>query len=111
MIHHSIIFTRPCAKAVDREIVKLEEEHAHTTMTLNEEKKIMVQIKDLSKSRETVREYNGLQAGWPLRTDSPAYCVLIAYRRARTDSPAHCLRIVYQCVPPPSKPGLPLRTD
>jgi len=23
----------------------------------------MVQIKDLSKSRETVREYNGLQAG------------------------------------------------
>ena len=44
-------------EAVDREIAKLEETHAHTTMSLNEEKKLIAQIKDLNKSRETVREY------------------------------------------------------
>ena len=42
-------------EAVDREIAKLEEHHAHTSMSLQEEKKMMTQIKDLSRSRETVK--------------------------------------------------------
>lgn len=49
-------------EAIDREISKLEEHHAHTSMSLQEEKKIMTQLKDLSRSRETVREYNDAQA-------------------------------------------------
>mmetsp|Transcript_39559 Transcript_39559/g.63449 ORF Transcript_39559/g.63449 Transcript_39559/m.63449 type:complete len:585 (-) Transcript_39559:270-2024(-) len=49
-------------EAIDREISKLEEHHAHTSMPLQEEKKIMTQLKDLSRSRETVREYNDAQA-------------------------------------------------
>mmetsp|Transcript_38997 Transcript_38997/g.124110 ORF Transcript_38997/g.124110 Transcript_38997/m.124110 type:complete len:153 (-) Transcript_38997:689-1147(-) len=31
---------------------------SHTTMTLNEEKKLLTQVKDLSKSRMFVKEYN-----------------------------------------------------
>ena len=49
-------------EAIDREIAKLEEHHAHTSMSLQEEKKMMTQIKDLSRSRETVKEYNDAQA-------------------------------------------------
>ena len=44
-------------EAVDREIARLEETHAHTTMSLNDEKKLIAQIKDLNKSRDTVREF------------------------------------------------------
>ena len=35
----------------------MEDAIAHTTMPLNEEKKMVTAIKDLGKSRETVREY------------------------------------------------------
>ena len=42
---------------MDREIARLEETHAHTTMSLNDEKKLIAQIKDLNKSRDTVREF------------------------------------------------------
>lgn len=44
-------------EAVDREVARLEDAIAHTTMPLNEEKKMVTAIKDLGKSRETVREY------------------------------------------------------
>lgn len=46
---------------IDREIAKLEESIAHTTMPLNEEKKIMSQIKELGKSREFVKDFNDAQ--------------------------------------------------
>ena len=49
-------------EAVDREIAKLEEYQAHTSMSIQEEKKVMAQIKDLSRSRETVKEFNDAQA-------------------------------------------------
>ena len=38
-------------------MARLEDAIAHTTMPLNEEKKMVTAIKDLGKSRETVREY------------------------------------------------------
>lgn len=47
---------------VDREIQRLEDAIAHTTMPLNEEKKMVTAIKDLGKSRETVREYQASYA-------------------------------------------------
>jgi uncharacterized coiled-coil DUF342 family protein len=43
--------------AVEKEIVRLEDAIAHTTVSLNEEKKMVAQIKDLGKSKELVRAY------------------------------------------------------
>ena len=50
------------AEAVDREIARMEDTLAHTSMPLSEEKKMVVAIKDLSKSRETVKEYGEMQS-------------------------------------------------
>jgi uncharacterized coiled-coil DUF342 family protein len=49
-------------EAVDKEVARLEETLAHTTMSLNEEKKIVTTIKDLGKSRDAVRQYAEAQA-------------------------------------------------
>lgn len=49
-------------EAVDREVAKLEEHHAHNSMSLQEEKKMMTQIKELTRSRDTVKEFNDAQA-------------------------------------------------
>ena len=49
-------------EAVDREIARMEDTLAHTSMPLSEEKKMVVAIKDLSKSRETVKEYGEMQS-------------------------------------------------
>ena len=43
--------------AVEKEIVRLEDAIAHTTVSLNEEKKMVSAIKDLGKSKELVRAY------------------------------------------------------
>ena len=43
--------------AVEKEIVRLEDAIAHTTVSLNEEKKMVAQIKELGKSKELVRAY------------------------------------------------------
>lgn len=42
------------AEDIDAEIAKLEHRIAHTSMPLNEEKKLIVQIKELTKSRDDV---------------------------------------------------------
>ena len=49
-------------EAVDKEVARLEETLAHTTMSLNEEKKLVTTIKDLGKSRDAVRQYAEAQA-------------------------------------------------
>ena len=43
--------------AVEKEMARLEDAIAHTTISLNEEKKMVAQIKDLGKSKELVRAY------------------------------------------------------
>jgi hypothetical protein len=43
---------------IDEEVKKLEYRLTHTSLTLQEEKKALQQIKDLNKSREVVKEYN-----------------------------------------------------
>ena len=43
--------------AVEKEMARLEDAIAHTTVSLNEEKKMVAQIKDLGKSKELVRAY------------------------------------------------------
>mmetsp|Transcript_1225 Transcript_1225/g.4061 ORF Transcript_1225/g.4061 Transcript_1225/m.4061 type:complete len:483 (+) Transcript_1225:124-1572(+) len=43
---------------INAEISRLEDSIQHTTMTLNEEKRLMQRIKDLSRSREQVRQYH-----------------------------------------------------
>ena len=41
--------------AVEKETARLEDAIAHTTVSLNEEKKMVAQIKELGKSKELVR--------------------------------------------------------
>ena len=43
--------------AVEKETARLEDAIAHTTVSLNEEKKMVAQIKELGKSKELVRAY------------------------------------------------------
>ena len=43
--------------AVEKETARLEDAIAHTTISLNEEKKMVAQIKELGKSKELVRAY------------------------------------------------------
>ncbi|KAL2621003.1 hypothetical protein R1flu_001208 [Riccia fluitans] len=43
---------------IDEEIKKLEYRMMHTSLTLQEEKKLMQQVKDLTKSRDFVKDYN-----------------------------------------------------
>ena len=43
---------------VDEEIKKLEYRHTHTSLTLQEEKKVLQQMKDLAKTRDVVKDYN-----------------------------------------------------
>ena len=44
-------------EAVEKEMARLEEAIAHTTVSLNEEKKMVAQIKELGKSKDLVRSY------------------------------------------------------
>ena len=48
--------------AVEREMARLEDAIAHTTVSLNEEKKMVAQIKELGKSKELVRAYAEAQS-------------------------------------------------
>ncbi|KAL3680985.1 hypothetical protein R1sor_023941 [Riccia sorocarpa] len=43
---------------IDEEIKKLEYRMTHTSLTLQEEKKLLQQVKDLTKSRDFVKDYN-----------------------------------------------------
>ena len=43
---------------IDEEIKKLEYRHAHTSLTLQEEKKVLQQMKELAKTRDIVKDYN-----------------------------------------------------
>ena len=48
--------------AVEKEMARLEDAIAHTTVSLNEEKKMVAQIKELGKSKELVRAYAEAQS-------------------------------------------------
>ncbi|CAM6098538.1 unnamed protein product [Calypogeia fissa] len=43
---------------IDEEVKKLEYRMSHTSLTLQEEKKLLQQVKDLTKSRDFVKDYN-----------------------------------------------------
>ena len=46
---------------VDEAVARLEDKMAHTTMSLNDEKKIMQQISELKKSRQFVQQYSAVK--------------------------------------------------
>jgi uncharacterized coiled-coil DUF342 family protein len=49
-------------EAVEKEMARLEDAIAHTTVSLNEEKKMIAQIKELGKSKESVTLYQVSQS-------------------------------------------------